>query len=125
MHFCVCVCACVCVVRSIVALNPALLFWKMLDCVFLPAISGPYSLVFSPLINTALLLGEPTLPAGWVKISTYLQSEPFLSIIFILISLKRLIISVRNRNVLCYVVLRYGVLVTSLHLYFVCLFFLH
>jgi hypothetical protein len=39
---------CVCVFRSIVALNPALLFWKMLDCVFLLAILGTYCLVFVP-----------------------------------------------------------------------------
>jgi hypothetical protein len=32
-----------------------------------------------PLIDTVLLLGAPMLPTRWVKISTYLQSETFLS----------------------------------------------
>jgi hypothetical protein len=49
----------------------------------------------------------------------YLQSEPFLSITFILINLKFLVIFVHNPNVLCYVVLSYHVVLTSLHL---CLF---
>jgi hypothetical protein len=60
---------------------------------------------------------------SWVKISTYLHSEPFLSITFIIINRKLLIIFVQNPNVLCHVVLRYHVLVTSLHLcFFICLF---
>jgi hypothetical protein len=78
-----------------------------------------HCLVFVPLINTVLLLGVPMLPTRWVKISTYLQSEPFLPMTFILIKLKLLIIFVHNPNVLCYVVLSYHVLVTSPHL---CLF---
>jgi hypothetical protein len=60
------------------------------------------------------------LPLRWVKISTYtyLQSESFLSITFILINLKLLILFVHDPNVLCYVIL-----VTShLHL-FACLLF--
>jgi hypothetical protein len=79
--------------------------------------------VFVPLINTVLRLGAPVLPTRWVKISTYLQSEPLLSITFIPINLKLLLIFVNNPNVPCYVVLSYLVLVTSLHLcLFVCLF---
>jgi hypothetical protein len=62
-----------------------------------------------------ILLGVPMLPACWVMISTYLQSEQLLSIIFILFNLKFLIIFFDNSNVLCYVVLSYHVLVTSLH----------
>jgi hypothetical protein len=59
----------------------------------------------------------------WLKISTYLQSGPFLSITFILINLKLLILFVLTPNVLCYVVLSYRLLVTSLHLcLFACLF---
>jgi hypothetical protein len=72
--------------------------------VFLPAILGTsHCLVFVPLINTVLLLGAPVLPMRWVKISTYLHSQPFLSIIFILINLKFLILFVHSPNVLCYV----------------------
>jgi hypothetical protein len=39
--------------------------------------------VFVPLTNTALLLGALArmLPTRWVKLSTYLQSERFISII--------------------------------------------
>jgi hypothetical protein len=50
--------------------------------------------------------------------STYLQSEPFLSITFTLIKLKLLITFVHTPNVLCYVrvVLSYHVLVTTPHL---------
>jgi hypothetical protein len=58
--------------RCIVDLNLALPFWKMLAFVFLPTILGTsHCLVFVPLTNTILLLG--------VMISTYLQSETFLS----------------------------------------------
>jgi hypothetical protein len=39
-------------------------------------------LVFVPPIKTVLLLGAYMLPTWWVKISTYLQSELFLSVIF-------------------------------------------
>jgi hypothetical protein len=105
--------------RSVVALNPVLPFWKMLAFVFLPILGTSHCLVFVPLINIVLLLGAPVLPTRWVQILTYLQSEPFLSITFILISLKLLIIFVHNPDVLCYVVLSYHVLVTSLQL---CLF---
>jgi hypothetical protein len=49
----------------------------------------------------------------WVKISTYLQSEPFLSFTCRLIKLKLLITFVHTTNVLCYVVLSYHVLVTT------------
>jgi hypothetical protein len=38
--------------------------------------------VFVPLINTVLLLGAPMLPTRRVNISTYLQSDRFLSITF-------------------------------------------
>jgi hypothetical protein len=104
-------------IRSVVALNPALPFWKMLDFVFLPAIlETSHCLVFVPLINTVLLLGAPMQPTWWVKFSIYFQSKRFLSITFILIYLKLLIIFVHNSNVLCYVVHSYHVLVTSLHL---------
>jgi hypothetical protein len=60
-----------------------------------------HCLVFVPLINTVLLLGAPMLPMWWVKISTYLQLEQFLSVIFISNYLKLLIIFVHNLNVLC------------------------
>jgi hypothetical protein len=56
------------------------------------------------------------LPMRWVRISTYLQSETFLSITFILINLKLLIIFVHTPNVLCYVVPSYLVLVITRHL---------
>jgi hypothetical protein len=105
------------------ALNPALPFWKMLAFVFLPAIFGAsHCLVFVPLINTVLLLGAPVLLTWWVRSSTYLQSEPFLSITFILINLELLIIFVHTPNVLCYVVLSYHVLVTTPN-FRVCLLF--
>jgi hypothetical protein len=106
---------------SIVALNPSLRFWKMLTFVFLPAICGiSRCLVFVPLINNVLLLGAPMLLTRWVKISTYLQLEHFLSITFMRINLKLLIIFVHNHNVLCYVDV---VLVTSPNLsLFPCLF---
>jgi hypothetical protein len=59
--------------RSIVALNPAFPFRKMLAFVFLPAILGTsHCLVFAPLINTVLLLGASMLPMRWAKIPTYL-----------------------------------------------------
>jgi hypothetical protein len=109
---------------STMVLNPALPFWKMLAFVFLPAISGTsHCLAFVPLVKTVFLLGASMLPTRWVKISTHLQSERFFSITFILINLK-LLIFVHTPNVLCYVVLRYQVRVTSplLHL-FVCLLF--
>jgi hypothetical protein len=51
------------------------------------------------------------LPTWLVKISTYLHSEQFLSVIFIIVYLNLLIIFVQNLNVLCYVVLRYHVLI--------------
>jgi hypothetical protein len=54
---------------------------------------------YVPLINTVLLLGAPMLPMRWVKISTYLHLEPFLSIIFLL-NLKLLKIFVHTPNVL-------------------------
>jgi hypothetical protein len=72
-----------CAFRSIVALNTALPSRTVLVSVFLLVMLGTaYRLVFVPLINTVLLLGAPVLPTRWVKISTYLQSERFLSIIF-------------------------------------------
>jgi hypothetical protein len=81
-----------------------------------------HCLVFVPLIRTVLLLGAPMLSTRWVKIPTCLQSGPFLSIIFIL-NIKLLKIFVHNPNVLCYVGLRYHVLVISLHFrLFVCLY---
>jgi hypothetical protein len=99
--------------RSIMVLNPALPSLKMLAFVFLPEILGTFHcLVFYRLINT-VLLGAPMLPTRWVKISTYLQSEPFLSITYILINLKLLILFVHNPNVLCYIVL-----VTRPHFFF-------
>jgi hypothetical protein len=98
-----------------VALNPVLPFWKMLPFVFLPAILGTSNcLGFVPLINIVLLLGAPMLPTRWVMISTYLQSEMFLSITF-LINLK-LLMFVHTPNILCYIVLSYHVLVTTRHL---------
>jgi hypothetical protein len=101
--------------RSIMALNTGLPFWKILAFVFLPAILGTSNcLVFVYLINTVLLLSAPVLPTWWVKISTYLRSETFLSITFILIYLKLLIMFVHTPYVLCYIVLRYHVLVTTL-----------
>jgi hypothetical protein len=42
--------------------------------------------------NTVLLLGAPMLPTWWVNISTYLQSERFLFIVFYNLVLKLLII---------------------------------
>jgi hypothetical protein len=55
--------------RSIVALNAALPFWKMLAFVFVSAIlETSHCVVFVPLINTVLLLGAPVLPTRWVKI---------------------------------------------------------
>jgi hypothetical protein len=64
--------------RYVVVLNPARPFWIILVFVFLTAVFGTSNcLVFVPLINT-VLLGAPMLPSRWVKISTYLQSEPFL-----------------------------------------------
>jgi hypothetical protein len=70
------------------------------------------------------LLGAPVLPTRWVKISTYLQSGTFLSITFMLINLKLLIMFVRTPNVLCYVALSYHVLVNTRHLRLtVCLLF--
>jgi hypothetical protein len=67
-------------------LNPVLPSWKMLVFVFLLAVLGTSQiLLFVPLTNTVLLLGAPMLPAWWVKISTYLQSERFLSILKLLI----------------------------------------
>jgi hypothetical protein len=102
---------------SIVASNLAFPFCKMLAFVFLPAILGTsHYLVLVPLINTVLLLDAHMLPTRWVKISTYLLSEPFLSIIFILINLKLLMLSVQNPIDLCCVIL-----VTS-YLCFICLF---
>jgi hypothetical protein len=92
--------------RPIMASYLALLFWKMLPFVSLPAILGTsHCLMFVPVINTALLLRAPMLPTRWANISTYLQSEPFLSISCILINLKLLILSVQNPNILCYVIL--------------------
>jgi hypothetical protein len=91
----------------ILFLYPALRFWKTLAFVLLPAFLGTsYCLVIDPLINTVLLLGSPMLPTQSLEISTYLQSGPFLTIIFILIILK-LLIFVHVPNVLCYVVLSY------------------
>jgi hypothetical protein len=44
--------------RSIVVLNPALPYWKMLAFMFLPAVFGTsICLVFVPQINTVLLVG--------------------------------------------------------------------
>jgi hypothetical protein len=40
--------------------------------------------ILALLLNTILLLYAPMLPTRWVKISTYLHSEPFLSITFLL-----------------------------------------
>jgi hypothetical protein len=69
--------------RPIVALSPALPFWKMFVFVSLLAMLGTsQSLAFVPLTNTALLLGAHIQPTWWVKILTYLQSERFLFIIF-------------------------------------------
>jgi hypothetical protein len=71
---------------SIVTLNPALPFRKMLAFLFLPGILGTsHCFVFVPVINT---------------VSTYLPLEPFLSITFTLINLKLLILFVRNLDVL-------------------------
>jgi hypothetical protein len=61
-----------------------------------------------------LLLGAPSLPTWRVKISNYLQSQRLLSITFIPICLKLLKIFVRNHNVVCYVILSYHVLISSL-----------
>jgi hypothetical protein len=67
---------------SVVALNPALLAWKMFSCSYSQRGGPSQRLVFVPLINTVLLPRAPMLPTWWVKISTYLQLERFLSIIF-------------------------------------------
>jgi hypothetical protein len=76
-----------------VALNPALPCWKMLVFVSLLAMLGTSQrLAFVPLTNTVLLLGAPMQTTWWVKISTYLQSERFLFIIFYNPVLKLLII---------------------------------
>jgi hypothetical protein len=57
---------------------------------FLPAVFGTSNCsVFVPLINT-VLLGAPVLPTRWVKISTYLQTEQFLSDTLNLIELYKL-----------------------------------
>jgi hypothetical protein len=69
--------------RLIVTLNPALPSWKILAFVFLFVVLRTlHRLVFVSLINNVLLLCTPMLPTWWVKNSTYLQSERFLSIIF-------------------------------------------
>jgi hypothetical protein len=61
--------------RSIVALNAALPFWKILAFVFLPAIlETSHCLVFVPLINTVLLLGAPVLPTRFLSITFTLIS---------------------------------------------------
>ncbi|PNF15180.1 hypothetical protein B7P43_G14670 [Cryptotermes secundus] len=84
--------------RSFV-LNPALLFWKMLAFVFVPAILWTsHCLMFVPLTSTVPLLGAPMLPTRWVKISTYLKSEQFLSIT---LNLKLLIIFDNTPNITC------------------------
>jgi hypothetical protein len=78
--------------RLTVALNPALPSWKMLVFVSLLAMFGTSQrLAFVPLTNT-VLFGAPMQPTWWVKISTYLQSERFLFIIFYNHVLKLLII---------------------------------
>jgi hypothetical protein len=87
--------------RSIVVSNPARPFWKMLAFLFLPAILGTsHCLEFVPLINTVLLLGAPVLPTRWVKISTYLQSEQFLLVIFYNLLSKRVNNICQNPNIL-------------------------
>jgi hypothetical protein len=43
-------------------------------------------------INIVLLLGAPMLPTRWIKISTYLRFEPFLSVIFILKIVTRIVL---------------------------------
>jgi hypothetical protein len=69
--------------RPIVALSPVLPSWKMLVIVSLLAMFGTSQRLASvPLTNIALLLGAPMQPTRWVKISTYLRPERFLSIIF-------------------------------------------
>jgi hypothetical protein len=69
--------------RSILTLNPGFPSWKMLLPVFLLAVLGTYQcLAFVPQLDTIILLCVPMLPTWWVKISTHLQSEPFLSITF-------------------------------------------
>jgi hypothetical protein len=76
-----------------VALNHALPSWEMLVFVSLLAMFGTSQrLAFAPLTNTILRLGAPMQPTRWVKISTYLQSERFLSIIFYNLVLRLLII---------------------------------
>jgi hypothetical protein len=63
-------------------LKSCISFLENLVFVFLVALLGTSRcLVFVPLTNTALLLGTPMLPTRWVKVSTYLQSERFISII--------------------------------------------
>jgi hypothetical protein len=67
--------------RPVAAFNLALSSWKILVFMFLLAMLGTsQSLVFVPQRNI-VLLGAPMLPAWWLKISTYLRSERFLSII--------------------------------------------
>jgi hypothetical protein len=69
--------------RPIVALSPAPPSWKMLVFVSLLAVFGTSQRLASvPLTNTVLLLSAPMQSMRWVKISTYLRSEWFLSIIF-------------------------------------------
>jgi hypothetical protein len=69
--------------KSIVEINRALPFWKILAYVFLLVILGTsHCSGFVRLINTVLLLDAPSLPTRWVNISTYLRLEQSLSITF-------------------------------------------
>jgi hypothetical protein len=113
-HFYCCFCFCCCGLKSCTSLLE-----NVSSHVPPSSLRDFCCLVFVPLINSVLLLGAPVVPTCWVKILTYLQSQPFFSITFILIDLKLLITFVHNPNVLWYVVLSYHVLVTCLHL---CLF---
>jgi hypothetical protein len=79
-----------------VALYSEIPSWNMLAFVFLFAMLGTFQrVVLVPLTNIVFPLGAPMLPAWRLMTSTYLQFEPFLSIIFP----KLLIIFVHSPNV--------------------------
>jgi hypothetical protein len=89
--------------RSIVALNPSLRFWKMLAFVFLPTICG-----ISPLFGVCP--SNKQCPSARCACAANVvgkdsQLEQFLSITFMRINIKLLIIFVHDHIVLCYVVL--------------------
>jgi hypothetical protein len=72
--------------------KPAISRWQKKVFISVNSLGTSQRLVSVPQINTILLLGAPMLPTWWVKISTCLQSERFLSIIFYNLEIKLLII---------------------------------